>query len=84
MISGVIEAGIFVELEDNLCEGFVSAARMEDDYYFYEEATYSMVGKDHGRRFRLGDKVEVIIASTNLKDRKIDMALAEEEEELGA
>ena len=52
IISGVIEAGIFVQLSENLCEGLVPIHSMEDDYYLYDEATYSLVGKDHGQNQR--------------------------------
>lgn len=78
IISGIIEAGFFVELEDNACEGFVPARTLEDDYYVYDEATYSMRGKDTGNVLRLGDPVMVEIASTDLKRRSVDMVLVEQ------
>ena len=77
IISGVIESGFFVQLEENLCEGFVPAHSMDDDYYAFDEATYSMVGKDTDTRFRLGDPVRVEITGTDMKRRTIDMALVE-------
>ena len=73
LISGVIESGIFVELEENLCEGFVPVATIDGDYYVYDAEKYCMVGKDRGEVLRLGDRVRVEIAETNLKTRKIDM-----------
>ncbi len=73
LISGVIEAGIFVELEDNLCEGFVPISTIDDDYYVYDADRYCMVGKDSGEVLRLGDRIRVEIAETHLKTRKIDM-----------
>jgi len=77
IISGVIESGFFVQLEENLCEGFVPAHSMDDDYYAFEESTYSMVGRDTDTRFRLGDPVRVEITGTDMKRRTIDMALVE-------
>ena len=80
VISGVIESGFFVELTENLCEGFVPARTIEDDYYVYEEETYSMKGKDTGQVLRLGDPVVIEIAGTDLKRRTIDMLFVEKRE----
>lgn len=75
IISGVIEAGIFVQLDENLCEGMVPAHSMDDDYYAFDEKTYALVGRDHGKALRLGDPVRVEITGTDMKRRTIDMAL---------
>ncbi|MCI4668073.1 MAG: ribonuclease R [Bacteroidia bacterium] len=77
VISGVIESGIFVELEDNFCEGFVPGRNMKDDYYMFDETTYSMVGKDSGTQLMLGDRVMVEIVMTDLRKRMIEMAYLE-------
>ena len=77
IISGVIESGFFVELDENLCEGFVAARTMDDDYYVYEEGSYSLRGRDTGLVLRLGDPVVVEIGETNLKRRSIDMLFVE-------
>ncbi|GAB4412769.1 MAG: ribonuclease R [Bacteroidia bacterium] len=75
LISGVIEAGFFVELEENLCEGFVPVATLDDDYYSYESEQYALVGRTHGKVLRLGDPVEIEIAGTDLKRRSVEMRL---------
>ncbi|MEL7535238.1 MAG: S1 RNA-binding domain-containing protein, partial [Bacteroidota bacterium] len=77
VISGIIEAGFFVELEENMCEGFVPIRSMEDDFYRYDADTYSFTGEDSGQVLRLGDKVRAEIASTDLKRRKVDMRFIE-------
>ena len=77
IISGVIESGIFVELDDNLCEGFVPIHSIEDDYYMFQEETYGFVGKDSGTILRLGDPIKVEIAGTDLQKRTIDMIFIE-------
>ncbi|MDX2285286.1 MAG: ribonuclease R [Bacteroidia bacterium] len=73
LISGVIEAGFFVELEEMLAEGFVPIRSMEDDYYFFDEKNFAMVGRTTERVLRLGDRVEVTVASTDLRRRRVDM-----------
>jgi ribonuclease R len=77
IISGIIEAGFFVELEENLCEGFVPVRSLDDDYYRYQSDEYSFVGVDTGRVLRLGDPVVVEIAGTDLQRRTVDMKLIE-------
>jgi len=78
IISGVTAYGIYVEIEENYIEGFVQMTNMSDDYYIYDEATYSMTGKHSGRRVRLGDKVEIQVLSVNLEKREIDLTLLED------
>jgi ribonuclease R len=81
IISGVIEAGFFVELDENLCEGFVAVRTMDDDYYVYDEGNYCLIGKDTGRVLRLGDPVLIEIAETDMKRRTIDMLFVEKLEQ---
>lgn len=80
IISGVTAYGIYVEIENNYIEGFVQMTHMTDDYYIYDEASYSMTGRHSGRRVRLGDRVEIRVLSVNLEKREIDFALLEDPE----
>ncbi|MEM9719653.1 MAG: ribonuclease R [Bacteroidota bacterium] len=80
IISGVIESGLFVELEENLCEGMVHIKSLEDDYYSYEADMYQLVGYDTGTTYRIGDKVRVEIAGADLKRRTIDMKMVGKKE----
>ena len=75
IISGVIEQGLFIQLDQNLCEGFVHIRSLEDDYYVYDTDNYALVGHTHHRVLRLGDPVKVEISGTDLKRRTIDMLL---------
>ena len=77
-ISGVTSFGIFVELEDTYIEGLVQMARMSDDYYIYDEVSYSMTGRHSGRHIRLGDKVEIRVESVDLEKREVEFALLED------
>ena len=75
IISGVTAYGIYVELDETFIEGFVQMTNMQDDYYIYDEATYSMTGRHTGRHIRLGDRVEIQVESANLEKREIDFVL---------
>ena len=75
VISGVIESGFFVELEEVLAEGMVPVHSMDDDYYAFEQEQYALVGRSSGRMYRLGDRVKVEIVATDLARKMIDMRL---------
>lgn len=68
VISGLNQRGIFVML-DNTCEGIVNLENLPSDTYEYEETTYCLVGNNN--RFRLGDKVEIEVVDTNVRERKV-------------
>ena len=77
VITGLADWGIYVELDEDKCEGLVPARDLEDDYYEYDETSFSLVGRHTGRRFRLGDQLEVTVAQADLARRQLDFALAE-------
>ena len=77
LISGVIESGFFVELEETLCEGFVPVARLDDDYYVFDQQRYALIGRDTGQVLQIGHRVRVTITSTDMQRRQVEMALVE-------
>lgn len=76
VISGVTNWGIYVELE-NTCEGLVHISKIENDYYFYDENTYELIGESTGNKYCLGDKVNVIVNSVDMIGRTIDFLLCD-------
>lgn len=74
VISGVVSFGFFVEL-GNTVEGLVRANTLDDDYYVFDEKHYRMVGRSHGRVYRLGDEVKVRVAAVHMEARNIDFEL---------
>ncbi|MDO4320313.1 MAG: ribonuclease R [Bacteroidales bacterium] len=78
VISGVTEWGLYVELDDNKCEGLVPVRDLADDYYDFDEKNYSLVGRRHNNRYRLGDKVQVQVARANLDRKQLDFVLVDE------
>lgn len=71
VISGVTEWGFYVELP-NTVEGLVHVTTLVDDYFHYSESTYELIGEATGRRYKLGQKVKVIVAGTDTFMRTID------------
>ena len=74
VIAGVVSFGFFVEL-GNTVEGLVRASTLDDDYYVFDEKGYRMVGRSHGRAYRLGDIVSVRVAAVHMDARNIDFEL---------
>ena len=73
VVSGVTKFGVFVELSDLLVEGMVHVRDMDDDYYEYDEANYRLVGQYANKSYRLGDRVDVVVASANPERREVDL-----------
>ncbi len=78
VISGITEWGLFVELNDNKCEGMIPIRDLEDDYYEFDEKNYCLRGRRKQHIYQLGDPMKVKVARTNLEKRQLDFVLAEE------
>ncbi len=74
IISGVIQNGFFVELE-NTIEGFVSVLRLPQGRYEFDESHYKLSGL--GKTYRIGDKIKIRVVSTDVVLRRIDFELAD-------
>ena len=74
-IAGVTGFGMFILLDDVLVEGLIRLSSLVDDYYHYDEETWSLTGRRSKRRFRLGDRVEVQVARVDPESREIDLEL---------
>lgn len=78
VISGVTEWGFYVELDDNMCEGLVPIRDLADDYYDLDEKNYCLIGRRHGVRYTLGDRVKVQVARADLERKQLDFALIDD------
>lgn len=77
VISGVTGFGLYVELP-NTIEGLVHITALQDDFYQFYEATYELVGTVTNKRYKLGQKIKVEAAGTDMLLRNIDFELAED------
>jgi ribonuclease R len=71
--------GLFVELTDLFVEGLVPIDTLRGDRYTWRENTHEIVGERTSRRFRAGDRVQVILDRILAQERKLQFALVEEE-----
>ncbi len=75
VITGVTEWGIYVELVENKVEGLVRRTEMRDDYYYFDEDEYALIGEITGKKYVLGDLVKVKVKKTNPIKKQIDFEL---------
>ncbi len=78
IISGVTEWGLYVELNDNLCEGLVPMRDLADDYYDFDEKNHCLVGRRNNHRYRLGDNVDIKVARADLDKKQLDFVLLDD------
>ena len=77
VISGVTEWGLYVEINDNKCEGLVPVRDLADDFYDLDEKNYCLVGRRNNHRYRLGDNIRVKVARANLDRKQLDFAIVD-------
>ncbi|MDR0543129.1 MAG: ribonuclease R [Dysgonamonadaceae bacterium] len=75
VISGVTEWGLYVELNENHCEGMVPIRELNGDFYEFDEKTYSLIGKRTKKRYLLGDPIRIRVTRTNLEKKQLDFTL---------
>lgn len=74
VISGVSKWGIYVELNDNKCEGMVRLRDLQDDFYYLDEENYQVIGQRYGNKYKLGDPVKIKVKNVDLQRKQIDFA----------
>ncbi len=78
IISGVTDWGIYVELNENKCEGMIPLHELDDDFYSFNEKEYAIIGQHTGKRYQLGDELTVEIARANLQKKQLDFLLVKD------
>ncbi len=73
VVSGVTTFGFFVRIENLGVEGLVRMSTLDDDYYYHDEKNYRIIGRRSGRTFRMGDAIEIGIASVKPELKEIDL-----------
>ncbi len=77
VISGVSSWGIYVELE-NTVEGMIGVMDLPKDFYHYDEARFELTGEHTGRKFSLGQRVDICVKKADKIMKYIDFVLAED------
>lgn len=78
VISGVTEWGIYVEINENKCEGMIPMRELDDDYYEFDEKNYRVIGRRTHKIYALGDPVLIKVTRANLDKKQLDFALVQD------
>ena len=70
IVSGVLDRGIYIELEENKCEGLIRLSELPGKWMAYPDKYVAI--SQLGEEIRLGDKIKVVVKSTNLEKKQID------------
>ncbi len=87
MIMSATKYGLFVELADLFVEGLVplgSLGALDGDYYIYHETTREIIGEHWGRRFRMGERVRVLLDKVDAIEKRLQFSIVLSEQEAGA
>ena len=77
IISGVTNFGLFVEL-NNLIEGLVHISTL-DGFFTYVPELLSLISNDKRKKYRIGDKVKIVVTNANKNQGIIDFELVKGE-----
>lgn len=75
VVSGVTEWGLYVEINENKCEGMIPMRDLDDDYYEFDEKNYCLRGRRKRNTYSLGDELTIRVARANLEKKQLDFEL---------
>lgn len=75
IVSGVTEWGMYVEIQENKCEGMVRLRDITDDFYTLDEKNFAIIGQRRKKVYQLGDTVQIKVKKVDLEKRQIDFTL---------
>lgn len=75
VISGITDWGIYVEINENRCEGMIPLHQLDDDHYIFNEKEYCLEGMRTKNKFQLGDQLKIKVNRVNLEKRQLDFTL---------
>jgi ribonuclease R len=82
-ITGIIGSGLFVRFGEAF-EGFLPARRLHGDYYEVNDLGTALVGRRGGRRYRLGDEIDVKVEDIRRSEGKVEVSIPASEGARGA
>lgn len=75
VVSGVATYGVYARL-DNTAEGFVPVRALGDEFFWFDAQRHCLTGVDSGTRFRLGQRVAVVVHAADSASRTLELRLA--------
>lgn len=83
LILSATKYGLFVELESLFIEGLVpidSLGALDGDRYSFRENTREILGERKGRKFRIGQRVRVLLERVDAVEKRLQFSIFEENE----
>ena len=76
IVNGVSKFGFYVTLQEMPVEGMVPLWSLTDDYYLINEDEYTVIGRKYGKRFSIGDLIEVKLSNVDIDRMIIDFEIS--------
>jgi len=77
-ITGVTKWGMYVEENESKSEGMIGMRSLGDDYFVFNEKSYSIIGEKTKKVYTLGDKVKFKAVSADLDKKQLEYVLVNE------
>jgi len=77
VISGVAEFGFWVQIPENGAEGLIKLRDLMDDSYTYDKSTHAVYGSRTGRKFQLGEEVQIKVVKANLIQKQLNFKIVD-------
>ena len=71
------EWGLYVEVNENKCEGMIPMHELDDDFYDFDEKAFCLTGRRFRKKYSLGDPIRIKVVRANLERKQLDFALVE-------
>ncbi|MDP0500588.1 MAG: RNB domain-containing ribonuclease [Verrucomicrobiota bacterium JB022] len=76
IITDVRNHGLFIELVDSMAFGLIPTSSLTDDFYSVSRDQDALVGRRSKRKFKLGQRIEVVTYQVDRFKRQIDFTVA--------
>jgi ribonuclease R len=74
-ISGVSKWGIYAEIINTKCEGMIRLRDMDDDFYYFDEDNFQVIGQRYGTIYKLGDPTRIRVKRIDIAKKQMDFAI---------
>lgn len=76
-ISGVMDFGVFITINENGCEGLLSKEELSSNMFTIDSENFCMNNAFSGESYRLGDKLEIEVSSVDMERKQINFSFVE-------
>jgi len=74
-VTSINPRGLRVQLKEIFVEGFLRVSSMSDDYYWFDEERFRLIGRRRKKSFTMGDEITVRVESVDIEEREIAFSL---------